>query len=66
MRCNCNFFNRKKNVETIQIEETKLARVLNTFDLSVLGKKNKNNRFINKFIGLLKELVVHLEAVFMF
>ena len=34
---NCDFFSRKKNINSIHLEETKLARVLNTFDLSVLG-----------------------------
>ena len=37
MRINCDFFSRKKNFEPSQMEETKLARVLNTFDLSMLG-----------------------------
>jgi hypothetical protein len=37
MRFNCDFFSRKKNVDSIQMEESNLARVLNTFDLTVLG-----------------------------
>ena len=37
MRLNCDFFSRKKNVDTIQMEESSLARVLNTFDLTMLG-----------------------------
>lgn len=37
MKINLDFLNRKKNVDSIQMEESKLARVLNTFDLTMLG-----------------------------
>jgi hypothetical protein len=43
MRININFdfFTRKKKPDSVYLEETKLARVLNTFDLSVLGKNKE-------------------------
>ena len=37
MRFNCDFFGRKKNVDSIAMEQSNLARVLNTFDLTILG-----------------------------
>jgi hypothetical protein len=36
MRLSCDFFGRKKNADAVQ-EESNLARVLNVFDLTVLG-----------------------------
>ena len=47
MRFNCDFFSRKKNFESVQLEETKLARVLNTFDLSMLGNLKTNSYILN-------------------
>jgi hypothetical protein len=32
-----NFINRKKQFDTINVEDTKLSKVLNLFDLSTLG-----------------------------
>lgn len=32
-----NFINRKKKLDTINVKDTKLSRVLNVFDLSTLG-----------------------------
>ena len=37
MKINWNFINRKKQFDTINVEDTKLSRVLNVFDLSTLG-----------------------------
>ncbi len=38
MRIDWSFFYRKKRVDDDQLEETKLARCLNTLDLTALGK----------------------------
>jgi hypothetical protein len=37
MKINWNFIYRKKKFDSINVEQTKLSRVLNLFDLSTLG-----------------------------
>ena len=52
MLINWDFFTRKKKLESVQLEGTKFARVLNTFDLTSLGKI-----FLTKFLQIIKELI---------
>lgn len=43
--CSFDFFYRKKRVDTGNLGQTKLARVLNTLDLTALGNLNYSSDF---------------------
>ena len=49
MRVYFDFFTRKKSTDLVYLEDTKLARVLNTFDLSVLGKNIEFQKSLRKY-----------------
>ena len=55
MKINWNFINRKKQFDTINVEDTKLSRVLNVFDLTTLGilfTSMPGNRFVRCQVNL--------------